>query len=208
MVTPSISTSTFVLRVQNATGVDQRSTSSTALGRIASSARYRSISFGIGDERLQPGGQRVFRRVAAGEGQHEEEDLELVGGDGQLLAVLVGDDRGGQRAPDVVGRVAPLLRGEFERVREDLAEQLELLLLGQLRVRRIGLQDAIERVEDLRPVFVGDADDVADDRHRQHVGDVVDPVAAAGREQPVDHRGGPRANALLELADGLRGEGV
>ena len=31
-----MSTSTFVLRVQNATGVDQRSTSSTALGRIAS----------------------------------------------------------------------------------------------------------------------------------------------------------------------------
>ncbi len=137
MVTPSISTSTFVLRVQNATGVDQRSTSSTALGRIASSARYRSISPGFGDERLQSGGQRVLRRVAAREGEHEEEDLELVGGYRQLLAVLVGDHRGRQRAPDVVDRVAPLLRGEFVGVGEDLAEQFELVLLGQLRVRRV-----------------------------------------------------------------------
>ena len=34
-----------------------------------------------------------------------------------------------------------------------------------------------------RPVLLRDADDVADDRHRQHVGDVVDPVAAARGEQ-------------------------
>ena len=83
-----------------------------------------------------------------------------------------------------------------------------MLLLGQPRIRRIGLEYAIERVEDLGPVLVGDADDVAYDRHRQHVGHVFYPVAAARREQPVDHRRGARANTLLELADSLRGEGV
>src|SRR5262249_16150896 len=51
----------------------------------------------IGDERLQPRGQRVLSGVAAREGDDEEEDLQLVGGYGQLLTVLVGDHRGGQR---------------------------------------------------------------------------------------------------------------
>ena len=82
------------------------------------------------------------------------------------------------------------------------------VLLGHPHVRRIRCQDAIERFEDLGPVLVGNADDVADDRHRQHIGDVVDPVAAACREQPVDQRCGARPNALLELADGFRGERV
>ncbi len=54
IVTPSISTSTFVLRVQKATGVDQRNTSSTALARIDSSARYRSICPGFATNACSP----------------------------------------------------------------------------------------------------------------------------------------------------------
>ena len=101
-----------------------------------------------------------------------------------------------------------LLRGQFERIGEDLPEKLEVLLCSRRRTRGTGLQDEVERVEDLGPVAVGDADDVADDAHRENVGDVVDPVAATGGQQLVDHRGGPRADAVLELVDGSRGERV
>ena len=52
-------------------------------------------------------------------------------------------------------------------------------VLGRIGV---GRKDAIERVKDLGSVFIGDADDVADDRHREHVGDVFYPVAASCRE--------------------------
>ena len=162
----------------------------------------------VGDERLKSRGQRVLRGVAAGERDDEEEDLQFIGRNRQLLAVLVGHDRRGQRAPDVIGGVAPLLRGELERIGEYLSEQLHGVLLGSGIIRGGDLQDAIECLEDLRPVLVGNADDVADDRHREHVGDVGDPVAAAGRKQSVDHRRGAPANALLELGDRLRREGV
>ena len=145
---------------------------------------------GIRDERLESRRKCVLRGVTAREGQHEEEDLELVGREGQLFAVLVGDHRGSERAPDVIHRIAPLLRGELERVREDPAEQLERFLLAHRRPSGVRLQDAVERFEDLRTIFFGYADDVADDRHWQHIGDIVDPIAATRGEQPVDHRGG------------------
>jgi hypothetical protein len=60
MVTPSISTSTLVLRVQNATGVAQRSTSSTALDRIAASARYRTTSAGLATNACNPDANAFF----------------------------------------------------------------------------------------------------------------------------------------------------
>jgi len=163
---------------------------------------------GVADEGLKPGGQRVLGGVAAGECDDEEEDLQFVGRDRQLLAVLGGDDRGGQRAPDVVGGIAPLLRGEFGSVGEDLAEQFHRVLRSDGVVRRCHFENAIERVEDLGPVLFGNADDVTDDRHRQHVGDLVDPVAPACREQPVHHSRGAPANAFLQLANGLWREGV
>ena len=178
MCRPSISTSTFAVRVQYATGDAQRNTSSTAPGRTDSSSRYRSICSGFGDECLQSDGQRVLGGVAAGEGQHEEEELEFVGWQTELLTVVTGDDRGRQRAPDVVGGIASLLRGELHRVVEDRGEEIDFVLLAvQLRLGRLRLQDAVEAVEDPRPVFLRYADDVADDRHRQRVGDILDPVA-------------------------------
>ncbi len=145
---------------------------------------------GVRHERLQSRRKCVLRGVTARERQHEEEDLELVGWEGQLFTVLVGDHRGSERAPDVIHRIAPLLRGELERVREDPAEQLQRFLLAHPRPRGVRLQDAVERFEDLRTILFGYADDVADDRHWQHIGDIVDPIAATRGKQPVDHRGG------------------
>ena len=163
---------------------------------------------GIVDERLEPVGQRILRGVAAGERDHEEEDVEFGGGYRQPLAVLVGDDRGSQHAPDVIGGPAALLGGQFRCIGEDLAEQLEVSVGLALGSRRIRLQDKVEGVKDLGPVRFGDPDDVADHRHGKRVGDLVDPVAAAGLQQVVDHRGGTPADALLESPDRSRGEGV
>src|SRR6185312_11190352 len=112
----------------------------------------------IGDKRLQSGGQRVLGRIASCERDYEEEDLELVGGYRQLFAGLIGDDSRGQRAPDVVDRVAPLLFGEFECIRKDVGEELELVLLAQRRLGRVDREDAVERVEDSRPIFLGYTD--------------------------------------------------
>ena len=78
MCWPSISMSTLVVRVQYATGDAQRSTSSTALGRSGLVLAIPLDLLGVVDERLQPDGQRVLGGVAAGEGQHEEEELEFV----------------------------------------------------------------------------------------------------------------------------------
>ena len=124
MCWPSISTSTLAVRVQYATGDAQRNTSSTALGRTASSLAIPLDLLGIRDERLQPDGQRVLGGVAAGKREHEEEELEFVCGQAELLAVVTGDHRGRERAPDVVGGIAPLLGGEFHRVPEDRGEEL------------------------------------------------------------------------------------
>ena len=78
--------------------------------------------FGIRDERLQPDGQRVLGGIAAGKREHEEEELEFVCGQAELLTVVTGDDAGRNRAPDVVGRIAPFLGGEFHGVTEDRCE--------------------------------------------------------------------------------------
>ena len=98
----------------------------------------------VGDERLQPDGQRVLGGVAAGEREHEEEELEFVGGQAELLAVVTGDDRGRQRAPDVVGGVSPLFGGEFHRVTEDRARRVESLCRFESSPAT-GLQDAVQR---------------------------------------------------------------
>ena len=84
--------------------------------------------------------------------------------------------------------------------------EVQFLLFGQPRLGRLGLQDPVEAVEDARTVLLGHADDVADHGHRQQIGDVADPVAAAVGQQPADHRRGSGADALLELADGARRE--
>ncbi len=80
--------------------------------------------FGIRDERLQSDGQRVLGGVAAGEREHEEEELEFVCGQAELLTVVAGDDAGRNRAPDVVGGVAPLFGGELHGVSEDRREDV------------------------------------------------------------------------------------
>ena len=117
---------------------------------MTSSSRYRSIWSAIGDERLQSDGQGVLGGVASGEGQHKEKELEFVGGQTELLAVFTGDDRGCDRAPDVVGRIASFLGGELHGVAKNRGEELGV----HTSPTRLGLQDAIEAVEDARPILV------------------------------------------------------
>jgi hypothetical protein len=114
-----------------------------------------------------------------------------------LLTIVTGDDAGRNRAPDVVGRIAPLLGGELHRVAEDRREHVGV----HLGAFGLHLQNVVESVENARPILFRNADDVADHGHRQRVGDIVDPVAASAGEQVVDHprRTGP--NAVFEFGD-------
>src|SRR6185312_6834460 len=72
------------------------------------------------EKRSQAGGQCVLGGGGARETENEEENFQLVLFQGVLVAVVVGGDRGAQRAPDVVDGIAPLLCGQVRRVFEDL----------------------------------------------------------------------------------------
>ena len=74
---------------------------------------------GVVEQRHQPLGERIPGGLAAGEGQHHEEQVEL-----ELVELTGGEDR-----PHVVGRVRPLRRAQLVRVSEQRDLRIPLLLL-------------------------------------------------------------------------------
>ena len=75
--TPRISVSTVAVRRKYATGEVQRRISSTAVLITAGSPAQELELIGMLDERHEPGGDRVAGRLAPGDREHEEEEIEL-----------------------------------------------------------------------------------------------------------------------------------
>jgi hypothetical protein len=159
------------------------------------------------EQREQPARDRVARGLAAREREHVEEQRELeVGEARRTSALFVGQLGAREDAPHVVARIRALARGERDAVLEDLALE-HLLLLRRDRHLRIARDHvAVDPLEHIGAVRLGDPDDVGDHVHRERVGGIVHELALAALEQARDDRPRPRADLLFEPADHARRE--
>ena len=140
-------------------------------------------------------------RLRPGDGEDEEELVELRRREPPDLAVVTLDLGGGEDAPHVVGGTAALLLAELAGVLVELGAGEEPVLL---RDPGFGIGRGHDRVgprEDVGAVVLGDAHDVGDDVHRELVGDVLHEVAGARLGGGVEHAGGARGDLLVEPLD-------
>ena len=122
---PPSSVSSTAVRMNDVTGVVQRSTSSTAVGSSEGSAASRSSCSGCSASATSAAGDRVAGGLVAGHEQLDEEHPELVVGE-RLAVLLVG----GEHRHDVVAWLLPARRGQAEQLDGHLAEQRVALVLG------------------------------------------------------------------------------
>jgi hypothetical protein len=166
------------------------------LGHEAHVFEHLLALLGVLDEGQHPVGQGVAGGLVAGDGEQQEEHVELELGEGVALDLGPEQDRhhvvlGVLLAPgrQVVG-VGVELHGGVEGV---------VVAAGVLGV--VGADEAVRPVEDLEPVLLGDAEDVGDDLEGELGGDVGDEVALALLADGVDDARRPVAHGVVELLD-------
>ena len=143
----------------------------------------------LGEPADEPAG-----RLVAGAGEHRGVGEDLVAGERARLAVLVLELGVEQRGHEVVGGV---LGAPFDVVGEHVAAG-DLVLLDDHGLAGLGAQVGVGAVAHRFLVLFGDAEQHADDAHRQHRAEFGDDVEAAGADERVEARGAELAHLVLE----------
>jgi hypothetical protein len=137
--------------------------------------------------------------LVARHGQHQHEEAELVVG--QVVPVDLGGDELGD---DVVAGAGPPLLGHGQAVAEDLGgrDHAVVVVRGPLVVA----DHPVRPGEDLAPVLLRHAEQLADRLQRQLHRDVGDEVSGAGLERRGHDAPGAFVQGLAQVADGPGGE--
>ena len=115
----------------------------------------------------------------------------------EALAVDFGADN---RIDEIfAGCLAPLC-DKSGQILEDLGERVLLFLLGHLDAdRRVALLELLGPQPELPPLIARHTQQLADDRGRQRVGEVMHELAPTRIDEPVDQLVGEPAHAGLEI---------
>ncbi len=143
----------------------------------------------LGEPPDQPAGGLV-----AGAGQNRGVGVDLGAGEVARHSVLVFELGVEQRGHEVVGGV---LGPPFDVVGEHVAAG-DLVLLDDHGFAGLGAQVGIGAVAYRFLVLFGDAEQHADDAHRQHRAEFGDDVEPAGADVRVEARGAELAHLVLE----------
>ena len=154
---------------------------------------------GVVDEGLHTVGDRVPGGLAAGDGQHQHEEPELVVGE-----FLTGHVRVDQSRDDIVAGRLGLDRGHLHGVDQDLHRGRLGVDTGELRVVVAG--HLVGPAEELRPVLLRNPEQSRDRLQGQLAGDLLDEVAVPRRAGGLDDGLRPLVEFVAKASDGARCE--
>ena len=146
-------------------------------------------------------GHQVPGRLVAGDGEEEEEQLELHVGEALAVQLDLGE-----RAHEVAVRVDPLLGEQLAGVAVELHGGLQGIFGGDAVLGVLAADHPVRPVEHVVPLVVGDAEELGDDLEGELGGDLGDEVGLALLADGVDDPVGGPVDALLEVVDHPRRE--
>ena len=203
MCWPRISTGPVVWRRKFMTGVTKRSISSVARRQQRAVGEQSLPLVGVLEEGVHRPRDQVPRRLVAGHGEEQEEQLEL-----ELRELVAVDLDVGEHAHEVVGGVGLLLGEELGRVGEELDGRLAGVVLAVGVGLELGVflaDHPVGPVEHVVTVGLGYAEEIGDDLERELGGDVGDEVGLALLDDGVDDRRRPSCGSSPRAEFTMRG---